>query len=193
MNNEFPVREVGHELQLVAAVWAGNGKAWVLEFPDSRGEVARSELLVKDLSQGQWQAVLRQSDLVETEVLTRAADGNLVKTILRKSERAIAQQVSWDVFRRDGYGCRYCGNDQVPLTVDHLVLWEHGGPSTPENLVSACRKCNKTRGRLAYADWLRSEHYLRVSRALSPEQRAANEALTATLQSIPRLTHVRSR
>jgi|GEM_PF-1832798 len=193
MNNEFPVWEVGHELQLVAAVWAGNGKAWVLEFPDSGGEVARSELLVKDLSQGQWQAVLRQSDLVETEVLTRAADGNLVKTILRKSERAIAQQVSWDVFRRDSYGCRYCGNDQVPLTVDHLVLWEHGGPSTPENLVSACRKCNKTRGRTPYADWLRSEHYLRVSRALSPEQRAANEALTATLHAIPRLSHVRSR
>jgi len=193
MNNEFPVREVGHELQLVAAVWAGNGKAWVLEFPDSGGEVARSELLVKDLSQEQWQAVLRQSDLVETEVLTRAADGNLVKTILRKSERVIAQQVSWDVFRRDRYSCRYCGNDQVPLTVDHLVLWEHGGPSTVENLVSACRKCNKVRGRTPYADWLRSEHYLRVSRALAPEQRAANVALTATLEAIPRLTHVRSR
>jgi len=189
----FPVKEVGHELQLVAAVWAGKGQAWILEFPDYGGAVARAEQHVLRLSREEWQELLRQSDLVETEVLARVADGSLVKTILRKSERSIGQQVSWDVFRRDGYRCRYCGNDKVPLTVDHLVLWEEGGPSIVENLLSACRKCNKARGRTQYADWLRSEYYLRVSHSLTPEVQQANLALVATLAAIPRLQHVRSR
>ena len=60
----------------------------------------------------------------------------LYKAVIRKCQRNIEQGVSWNVFRRDGYACRYCGNKEVPLTVDHLVLWEESGPSTEANLVS---------------------------------------------------------
>jgi len=97
------------------------------------------------------------------------------------------------VFRRDGYKCCYCGRDDVPLTVDHLVLWEDGGPSTEQNMVSACKKCNKARGRTQYVDWLRHPVYLKVSGNLSPERRAANEALVGALNAIPKVMHTRSR
>lgn len=50
------------------------------------------------------------------------------------------------VFERDQYLCRYCGRDDYPR--DWLVL-EHvdpDGPTTEENLVTACRSCNKLKG-----------------------------------------------
>lgn len=51
------------------------------------------------------------------------------------------------VMERDGYVCRYCGIADYPR--DWLVL-EHVdpfGPTTPANLVAACRSCNKLKGR----------------------------------------------
>jgi 5-methylcytosine-specific restriction endonuclease McrA len=63
-----------------------------------------------------------QLDVVETEVLDPANKNQ--KVIVRKSQREVELQTNWNVFRRDNYNCRYCGNDHTPLTVDHVVLWE---------------------------------------------------------------------
>jgi 5-methylcytosine-specific restriction endonuclease McrA len=141
----------------------------------------------------EWKTFLRQTDLMETEVLARAADQSIVKAILRKSTRAVDQTINWNCFRRDNYTCRYCGNNKIALTVDHLVRWEEGGPSTEANMLSACRKCNKVRGDKSYADWLRDPYYLKVSVNLKPEVRAANEAILGTLDAIPRKLHIASR
>lgn len=79
-----------------------------------------------------------------------------------------------------------------PLTVDHLVLWEEGGPSIPTNLVAADRRCNKTRGNMRYEDWLNSSYYRKVSKRLTTQQRDANRALLDTLDAIPRMLHIPS-
>jgi hypothetical protein len=50
------------------------------------------------------------------------------------------------VFERDAYTCRYCGNGSYPrdwLILEHV---EPKGPTTEENLVTACRPCNKLKG-----------------------------------------------
>jgi hypothetical protein len=188
--SEIDLSKIGQEVQLVGGIWAGDGKAYLCYFPEFGQEFAPEPV---EMDQDDWKALLRQSDLVETEVLARAENGELVKAIVRKCQRTIEQGVSWRVFKRDGYACRYCGRDDVPLTVDHLVLWEDGGASVESNLVAADRKCNKVRGRMQYADWLRHPYYLDVSKRLTPEKRAQNEALVVTLDAIPRVTHVRSR
>jgi hypothetical protein len=146
-----------------------------------------------ELNDEEWRKVLRQLDIVETAILEMGEDGKLVKTILRKSQRRIEQKVSWEVFKRDGYQCRYCGADGVPLTVDHLVLWEEGGPSIPENLVSACKPCNQTRGSMPYDKWLKSEYYLNLSSGIGGRRPGIsavtdekNKLLEFSLKSIPR-------
>ena len=187
---EFDLKAVGQEVQLVGGIWAGDDRAFLCYFPEYGQEFNPVAL---DMDDEAWKALLRQSDLVETEVLSKADDGTLYKAVVRKCQRTVEQGITWNVFRRDGYRCRYCGNDQVPLTVDHLVLWEDGGPSIEPNLVSACRKCNKVRGRTKYAAWLRHRHYLDVSRKLTPEVRAANEMLVTTLVDIPLVVTLRSR
>ena len=101
--------------------------------------------------------------------------------------------VSWRVYRRDKYACRYCGVNNVPLTVNHIICWEVRGPWIEQNLLTACRKCNKTRGNTSYADWLRHPHYLKVAQHLNPEIRAANEAILGRLDAIPRVNKIRSR
>ncbi len=40
-------------------------------------------------------------------------------------------------------------------TTDHLVPRVRGGPSWLENEVAACSRCNRARGHLGAADWVR--------------------------------------
>lgn len=193
--------KVGHTIQMAGAVYAGEGKLYLTMFPDEVGQLSggglfRSqafgtelEVTTLDMSLDDWTRFLQQTDLLETEVFTGASDGKLGKAIARKSQRQISQGVSWAVYKRDGYKCRYCAVDDVPLTVDHLVLWEEGGPSIKENLVTACRRCNKTRGNTQYADWLEHAHYKAASRRLDPATRQANRDLVPTLGAIPRTVH----
>lgn len=207
--SDLNILDVGNTLQMAGAVYVGDGKAYLAMFPDepARLEVRDdyvttlvgpddkeiAEIDTLNMSQDDWVKFIRQTDLLETEVLARQADGTIQKAILRKSQRQIEQGVSWKVFKRDGYKCRYCGNDDTPLTVDHLVCWEAGGPTIVENLVAACRKCNKTRGDKPYEEWLKHPFYLKVSKSLSDAERKANVAILETLASIPLHTHKKSR
>lgn len=57
---------------------------------------------------------------------------------------ALSKRLRYEVLRRDGHACRYCGRSapDVPLTVDHVVPVALGGNDEPSNLVTACRDCN---------------------------------------------------
>ena len=170
------------------AVFSDENKSYLCMFP---GETL-NDMNTIIMDSEDWKSLIHQTDLLETEILAKAPDGSLVKIIYRKSQRNIDQVISWKVFRRDSYKCRYCGADNVPLTVDHLVCWEDGGPSIESNLLTSCKKCNKIRGNKSYAEWLRHPRYLETKKKLSLEIQRENEAILATLDSIPR-QHVRSR
>lgn len=208
--SDINLLSVGHTIGLAGAVFTGEGKLYLVMFPNHQGFLSiriggdgvsfvsedgavRHEVDTLELDDADWKVFLDQADQLNTEVVARAADGTLEKAILRKGQRTLETGVQWRVFKRDGYKCRYCANDDTPLTVDHLVLWEEGGPSIEANLVSACRKCNKTRGNKSYVDWLNSPEYKRLSAKLSVETRKANLDLLPTLEAIPRLVHKRSR
>jgi len=180
--------DFGNGINLAGAVFSDDDRTIILMFPDNEVDY----ITIPDVSLEDWKRILRQTDILETEVLAEDRHG-LKKAILRKSGRQIDGRISWNVFRRDGYKCRYCGRDDVPLTVDHIVLWEEGGPSIEENLVSACKKCNKKRGNVQYPDWLASQYYLSVSSHIDPATIMENSNLLSTLDSIPRKAHVISR
>ena len=186
------LREIGHRYQLAGAVYSdGVGPALLCIFPEEMPAVSTFNRM--DMNRDEWSQFLRQADLLETEILAKAKDGKLYKAVIRKCQRQANQNVSWAVYRRDMFSCRYCGNDQVPLTVDHLITWEDGGPWTEDNLVASCKKCNKIRGNLPYAEWLRHDYYRKVSVKLSDQVRAQNESVLGRLDSIPRMVHKQSR
>lgn len=152
--NKIPRFELGNQIEIAGMVLQGNGHNKVLLF-DKANENAKFEII--KLTHHEWKDLMFQLDNLEVEVLDPA--NPLQKTIVRKSQRQIELGTNWNVFRRDDYTCRYCGKNDVPLTVDHIVLWEHMGATVEDNLISACRKCNKTRGNMMYDDWIESEYY----------------------------------
>lgn len=57
---------------------------------------------------------------------------------------AISKRLRFEILRRDGHACRYCGEKapKVKITVDHVVPKALGGTDEPTNLVAACGPCN---------------------------------------------------
>lgn len=53
------------------------------------------------------------------------------------------------IYLRDGMACCYCGTnveDGTQLTLDHLRAHSHSGSNSATNLVTACLRCNSSRG-----------------------------------------------
>lgn len=50
-----------------------------------------------------------------------------------------------NVFKRDGHRCMYCGSNK-DLTIDHVIPKARGGKTKWNNLVTACKKCNSSKG-----------------------------------------------
>lgn len=189
---DIDIYRFGNEIQITGATYSDGERNFVCLLPQESAAASRPvEILEMDTND--WQALIFQTDRLNVQF----ANGSNEKAVFSKSARFVNNTVSWAVFRRDGFQCRYCGADahkrDLPLTVDHLVLWEQCGPWTMENLVTCCKADNKKRGNLPYDAWLKSDHYKRVSQNLTPEVRAANEALLGTLDSIPRLKNPHSR
>lgn len=51
-----------------------------------------------------------------------------------------------ELFNRDQYTCQYCGRQTKELTLDHVIPRRRGGEHTWENVVSACKVCNRRKG-----------------------------------------------
>lgn len=58
---------------------------------------------------------------------------------------AIGLKLRFEVFKRDGFKCQYCGRQTpvVVLEVDHVVPRAKGGTDDFENLVTSCFECNR--------------------------------------------------
>jgi 5-methylcytosine-specific restriction endonuclease McrA len=64
---------------------------------------------------------------------------------MARQRAEVAVGLRFDVFKRDDFRCRYCGlsvDDGVVLHADHVIPRSKGGPTTLENLVTACAGCN---------------------------------------------------
>ncbi|MCK1322128.1 HNH endonuclease [Bradyrhizobium sp. 156] len=61
----------------------------------------------------------------------------------------ISKKTRFDVFKRDGFCCVYCGahpSETVLLEVDHVHPVAEGGTNEADNLVTACWDCNRGKG-----------------------------------------------
>lgn len=62
--------------------------------------------------------------------------------------KAISTKTRFEIFKRDGFVCQYCGAHppQAILHVDHIVPVVEGGDNEQSNLVTACSCCNLGKG-----------------------------------------------
>lgn len=64
----------------------------------------------------------------------------------------------WDtlklqVFERDRFTCTYCGQRGGALECDHVIPVARGGSSDADNLTTACRHCNRSKGSKLISEW----------------------------------------
>ena len=193
------ILDVGNTIQMAGVIWTGHNSkdhspiAFVTEFPHKDEDFSNLKRLPMSLEQ--WETFIKQTDLLETEIIGEDENGKVVKATWRKSQRAVDAFMNWSVFKRDGYKCRYCGADGIPLTVDHIIPYEVGGPTIPANLLTACKPCNKDRGNLPYDKWINSDLYKKKSKNLLCIEDDKNVELIAQLPELEKLVvkNIRSR
>ncbi len=189
---DLDILDIGNTIQIAGALWQDEKRTYLVLLPNET--IDNTELVVLPMDVPDWERFIRQTDILETEILQNDGTG-IVKQLVRKSQRQIDNRVQWTVFKRDGYRCRYCFSEGVPLTIDHAILWEELGPTVAENLLSSCKKCNRVRGNMQYEDWLKYPYYITVSKSLPEEIKRQNEELVGQLPHLRTLkfTHQRSR
>jgi len=173
------LKEVGHTIQIAGVIYNSDKdkQTYLIMLPNEKLYAGTANIL--NFNTEQWKDFFWQTDVLETELNDKA------KTIVRKAQRQIDGNISWKVYARDNFSCRYCGRTGIPLTVDHVILWEDGGPSIEENLVTSCKKCNRIRGNTRYEEWIISIQYKKATENLSASDIYKNFKLIETLDKIP--------
>ena len=67
---------------------------------------------------------------------------------MQSKRKAISKKTRFEVFKRDGFKCAYCGAHppEEILHVDHIHPVAEGGGNEIDNLVTACLPCNLGKG-----------------------------------------------
>lgn len=67
----------------------------------------------------------------------------------QKFRAAISAKNRFEIFKRDGFKCIYCGAaaPDAVLVVDHVTPYSESADDSLENLATACLGCNKGKGK----------------------------------------------
>jgi 5-methylcytosine-specific restriction endonuclease McrA len=71
--------------------------------------------------------------------------------------------------------CAYCGIENVPLEIEHILAKSKGGSNRVSNLTLACRKCNETKGNKPIEQFLKKKPDL-LKRILSQAKAPLKDA-----------------
>lgn len=68
--------------------------------------------------------------------------------------KQLSKKTRFEVFKRDNFTCQYCGQmaPDVILEVDHINPVADGGNNEMLNLITACRDCNRGKGKTLLSD-----------------------------------------
>lgn len=60
-----------------------------------------------------------------------------------------SRKVRFDVFKRDGFTCQYCGRTPpaIMLELDHVIPKSRGGAEGIDNYITSCFDCNRGKGK----------------------------------------------
>lgn len=63
-------------------------------------------------------------------------------------------EIRLHVLNRDGSSCCYCGDEDGPFHIDHVIPLSKGGASEPDNLAVACSLCNVRKKDKSLDEWV---------------------------------------
>ncbi len=99
------------------------------------------------------------------------------------SRKPISKRTRFEVFKRDGFTCQYCGATPPKLLeVDHINPVALGGDDDPNNLITACQDCNRGKAAVPLTSMSRSLE----DRAAEVQEREAQIAAYAEIMEAAR-------
>lgn len=103
-----------------------------------------------------WNAIRdRLIALGKIQVVDGAIDIPLAHKWMRLDGReAIPAHIRRAVFERDGKLCVYCGSEEGPFHLDHVLPFSRGGLTSVDNLVVSCAPCNFSKGAKTPEEWI---------------------------------------
>ena len=117
---DINIYDIGSSLQIGGVILTSPQLSFITLVPDKKEDLSNLKILPMTLEE--WGKFLKQTDLLETEILTQDPNGAIVKAIYRKSQRQIDAYLQWAIFKEANYHCEYCYRDGIPLTIDHCDL-----------------------------------------------------------------------
>lgn len=176
-------------MQILALDVAGNPAEWMSHEKAihhyTTGKVAWELGDAELVFRGGYSNAGIQSEIVIRPIIALA--GSEIMARMFREELPLENDL---LFRRDNYRCAYCG-ERFPkhrLTRDHVLARSRGGADRWGNVVSACERCNHTKGSLLVDDFrpliyvpyapCRFEHFLLSGRNIITDQ---TEYLSARL------------
>ena len=109
--------------------------------------------------------------------------------------KSLSKGLRFDVFRRDGFTCQYCGRrpPDVVLEVDHILPVAEGGTNDILNLTAACQHCNRGKGKKLLdrpqrpdADllWLETQQEIAELRRYQKTKQAKEVLLSSVIETL---------
>lgn len=141
----FRFGDFGNLLKVSGILVQGGGQSCIVLSPTAYVEALAGAQFIKP-TLGEWCDILSRTD---DPLVFEEDETGTIKAIHRKMQFAISGAIQQKIWARDGFRCMYCGQPmgKVQLTVDHFYPLELGGEQTENNYISACRKCNKKKGK----------------------------------------------
>lgn len=74
--------------------------------------------------------------------------------MVSNTRKGISQKLRFEVFKRDGFTCQYCGSTppSAVLEIDHISPVSAGGDNSQGNLITACFDCNRGKAARSLTD-----------------------------------------
>ena len=128
---------------LLAFGWAVVTDVLVLNFTYEALNITSFQRAVKLLFSGKAEMVHRRDDVIKSTSLEMKLPSIIRMLYYIKRPMQKVALTKKNVLLRDDYTCQYCQlKGERMMTVDHVLPKSKGGPSTWENLVCACMRCN---------------------------------------------------
>ena len=151
-------RKSGQNIGTVVSIWAA-----ILEYAsqsEPRGSIEGFDYETIDALFGY------EDGTTETVFSAMIAKGLIKNGCIITKQRVFAKEqrdigvtqgewasVRQSAFDKYGYVCFYCGTTEGPFECDHVIPVCRGGSSRIENVVVACRACNRSKSSKLVEEW----------------------------------------
>jgi len=110
--------------------------------------------------------------------------------------KTLSKKLRFEVFKRDDFTCQYCGVQppKVVLEVDHIHPVAEGGTDDQENLITACDKCNRGKGKRMLGDkiirpdadlmWLQTQQEIAELKRFQKAKKQREKVIAETIQGL---------